>query len=189
MRMTMRSVLVAGLTAAAVAGGALGLPRSSADASQPDQPRQPGGSGGGGQPGGPGGRPGGPGGERAPSMSGSMRAVNRALRDLEASLGNPAMKEQSIQSVLTMARGTINARAARLPAGLEGDPAQVTADLRRRLIRVSELLLELEVAVLDEKPDEARAILAKVKEARDASHKELGIEEDEADEGGAGGGR
>lgn len=172
----MRNRVLASVAILAAMAGSAGLVLPEVWA-QPGQPAQPGGRPGGppGQPG----RPGGPGGERQiQSVGGGMRLINRGLRQLEPSIGDPAAKEQNLQAVWLMQRGCLGAKAAR-PDDVEGDPAEVLDKFRHGQIRLMALLLELETAILDGKPDEARVILAKVKDHRDAAHKALGVKEEE----------
>lgn len=176
--MRSRILASAALVAATVSSAALILPEVWAQPAQPGG--RPGGRPGGqpGQPGRPGG-PGGPGGERQiQSVGGGMRLLNRGLRQLEATIGDPAAKEESLQAVWLMERGCLGAKASR-PDDVEGDPAEILDKFRHGQVRLMSLLLELETAVLDGRPDEAKGILAKVKDHRDAAHKALGVKDEE----------
>ncbi len=75
-------------------------------------------------------------------------------------------------------RGCLGAKASK-PENVKGDPAQTLDAFRRGQIKLMGMLLELETALLDGKTEEAKALLAKAAEHRDASHEFLGVEEEE----------
>lgn len=180
---TFRHWTLAALVAAIALTAGAAMPEA-----QPEQPRQPRPQ----QPGQPGqpGRPGGPGGDRQiQSVGGGMRALNRGVRVLEATIADPAKKEESLAAVWMMQRGCLGAKASK-PDDLEGDPEKILNQFRHGQIKLMGILLELETAVLDGKSDAAKELLAKAKAHRDASHKALGVKEEEGGggEGGGGGG-
>lgn len=148
------------------------------------QPRQPDGQGRrGGQPGQPGG-PGGPGGQqggRAASVEGSMRGLNRALREVKASVGDATKQEQTLMGVYGMQAACATAKRAK-PEHLKGDEAKMLGEFRRDMHAMTALLVELEGQVLDGKVDAAGATVKKIEAARDAAHEKFGVK-DEDEEG------
>lgn len=163
---------------AVIVGGALAMPEVWA---QPEkQPQaQPGRRAGG--PGGPG--EGGPGG-RVASVEGSMKAMNRGLRELRHNLADASKKDQNLASVWGIERACVAAKAGK-PDNLEGDQVKMLDTFRREQIKLMTILLDLETAILDGKTDAAQALLKKVVDLRDESHKTFKVK-DEDDEGGAG---
>lgn len=146
------------------------------------QPRQPDGPGRrGGQPGQPGG-PGGPQGGRAASVEGSMRGLNRALREVKAAISDATKQEQALMGVYGMQAACATAKRSK-PEHLKGDEAKMLAEFRRDLHAMMALLVELEGQVLDGKADAAAATVKKIEAARDAAHEKFGVK-DEEDEGG-----
>lgn len=149
------------------------------------QPGQPDGQGRrGGQPGQPGG-PGGPGGQqggRAASVEGSMRGLNRALREVKASVADATKQEQTLMGVYGMQAACANAKRAK-PEHLKGDEAKMLIEFRRDMHAMTVLLVELEGEVLDGKIDAAVATVKKIEAARDAAHEKFGVKDEEEGEG------
>jgi len=144
---------------------------------QPEPPRR--------QPGG-GGQPGGPGMQGRPiTVEAGMRILNRSLRELKATLADPAARDRSLAAVWGMERGCLQAKSAK-PEHLEGDAELQLDTFRRNQIKLMTMLLEIETAILDGKTEVAQAVLAKVESLRDDQHKAFGVEDEGEDEAAGG---
>lgn len=130
----------------------------------------------------------GPAGERPVNVEGSMKVMNRALRQLQKSLdpqaGDPVgSKEDHLKLVNEMQRGCVLAKGRPLPDGVlkgakdEAQKAAFAASYRKDLIATLRLLVDAEEAINDGKTDVAKAKLAQVAKLRDASHKELNVDQ------------
>jgi hypothetical protein len=147
----------------------------------------------GGQPGergerGPGG-PGGPGGRQQVSVEGSMKGMNRALRQLARQVGDESKKAENLRLINDMQRACVNAKSAPLPDDVlehakdEAGKAKMAAEFREDLIKVMHKLLDIETDIAAGKLDDAKAKLAEVGKMRDHGHEEMGLkDEDEKDE-------
>lgn len=169
----------------AVAGAAIPAVSAQPGAGQPSgqQPQGPGGRRPGGAGGGqPGQQPGGPG--RAANIEGSMRAMNRALRELKTTVADASKRDQSLMSVYAMQAACASAKRAK-PEHVEGDPAKVQEEFRRAAFQLGKVLIDLEEQVLDGKADDAKVTIAKIEALRDEQHKKFGVK-DEEEEGGEG---
>jgi soluble cytochrome b562 len=161
---------------AGIIGAGLAIERAWA---QPDRPRQeqPAGDAGrrGGQPGGPGG----PGGQGRPvSVEGSMKSMNRAMRALKTTIGDPGKRDESLRSIWAMEAGAVAAKSGK-PDHLEGKGDQALDEFRRDQIKLVGMMLEMETAVMDGKTDAATAVLGKIEAFREEAHKRFGVKDDE----------
>ncbi|MCE7974030.1 MAG: hypothetical protein DYG92_06845 [Leptolyngbya sp. PLA1] len=110
-----------------------------------------------------------------------MRGINRALREVKATIGDATKQEQTLMGVYGMQAACATAKRAK-PEHLKGDEAKMLGEFRRDMHALTALLVELEGHVLDGKVDAAGATLKKIEAARDAAHEKFGVK-DEEDEG------
>ena len=147
------------------------------DGGQPTNPQQGPGRG----PGGPGGR----GGENAPvSVERSMKGMGRALSRLAKQVTDSSKKAENIGLISDAQRACVAARAG-IPKGPwseEQDANKRLAALipyRKDMIALEQELIAAELAMLDDKNDEAKAHIEKCLKLRDEGHKRMGIKDDE----------
>ncbi|MSR42168.1 MAG: hypothetical protein EXS10_09765 [Phycisphaerales bacterium] len=120
-----------------------------------------------------------------PSMGSSMKSMNRAMKSLKDSIGDASKTAENLQFIGEMERGCILAKNAPLPPGLlvgatdDAAKAKLGSAFRKDMIKLAQALLELELAVMNGKLDDAKSMLEKIEEAREHGHKEFGVEEDD----------
>ncbi len=120
-----------------------------------------------------------------PSMGGSMKAMNRALKSLTGSIEDASKTADNLKLIGEMERGCILAKNAPLPADILKDAAgdaakaEVATRFRKDMIRLAQALLELELAVMNGKLSAAKSMLAKIDAEKDHAHEEFGVDEDE----------
>lgn len=174
------SLVLSGM--ALIPAGLLAWPRDAAAQSQdPPRPREgregrpPRGEGGGE------GRP-----ERrreGPSVEGGMKALDRAVEQLQSLLSDAGKRDDSLKLLGEAQRALGGAKAAPMPKKIlngakdAAAKAKIEDKYRRDLLAASQLLLDIEKAVLDKKGDIGSAKLKELADLRDKSHKELGVEE------------
>lgn len=176
--------LVAGMTVAMSVGLVRQQPATGGGGggAQPAPPppgeRAPGGPG---VPGGPGGR--GPGLRGEPiSIEGAMKQMNGAYKRLMATVADPAKAEESLRFIGDMERGCVlakNQSPKKQLEAVEGDAAKAkkAEDFRRRLIALNQHLLQIELALLDKKFDEAKRLLGAVEGMEDKGHEAFDVKE------------
>jgi len=126
-------------------------------------------------------RPRGP--ERAASVEGSMKAMNRALKQLKATIGDASQKDANLKLIDDMQRAAVTAKSMPLPASLlepaadEAARAKLVETFRADLIAVLREMLDTEHAVLVGRVEVAKSHLAEVEKLRDKAHKALGVED------------
>lgn len=189
MGVSVRTLAPALVAAAVLAGGAWiqsgwAQPATSRPA-QPVQPAQPG------QPGRPPGPPGGPGGPGGPgrmmNLEGAMRMMNRGFRELNANIADASKRDENLSAVWMMQQGCAAAKRGK-PEHMDGDPAAGLETFRREQIKLMGMLIDLEAAIMDNKTDDAKAVLAKIKAFQKESHDKYKVKErEEGDRGGPGG--
>jgi soluble cytochrome b562 len=130
---------------------------------EPGQPPQPGQRGGRGQ--------------QQMSVEQGMNALNRGLRELKASIDDAAKAEQQLLAVWSMQRGALGARSARPEIEGEGAADKIKA-FRHEMLKLAGMILELETAVLDAKPDAAKPLIAKIEAFRDEMHKKYNVKDE-----------
>lgn len=166
-------------------------PASAQDAPPQGAPGQKEGAPGGGQSRGvPGGsREGGRGGPRgggpgagAANVEGAMKGMNRGLKAIKAAVGDAARKPEALKLVSEMQRDCAAAKSMPLPAaytkGAADDAAKqkLEAEYAADMRKLMRMLVDLEDAIAADKADEAKALLARIEEQREHSHKELGVD-------------
>jgi Cytochrome b562 len=120
-----------------------------------------------------------------PSVGSSMKSMNRALESLKGSIGDPMKLAENLKLIGEMERGCILAKNAPFPADLLKDAAddaakaKVATHYRKDMIKLTQSLLELELAVMNGKTADAQAMLVKLDAAREHGHEEFGVEDDE----------
>lgn len=144
---------------------------------------------------GQGGQPGGAGGAQrggAVNLEGAMKQINGAYKALKASALDAASKSADLDAVQRMQMGLIGAKAgvatlkmsdaARAKFG--EDKAGFEAAFRRKLLDSAKLSIELELAILDGKSAEAKAIVGKIHDAEESGHDVFKSDEREGGEAG-----
>ena len=144
----------------------------------------------GGAGGGQGAAAGGQGAGRAINLEGSMKQINGAYRALNASAMDAASKSadleavQRMQSAIFAAKG--GAGSLRMSAAAKAkfgeDKAAFEAAFRKAMLETAKLSIELEMAILDGKGAEAKALVKKIHDTEESGHALF-----QADEGGEGG--
>jgi hypothetical protein len=139
-------------------------------APQPGQPGQPDQRRG---PGGPEGRPAG--------VDGSMKAMNRALRQLKNQIGDASKRDENLRLVNDAERGCVGAKGSPLPprvlrdAVTDADKAKLADTFRNDLITLMRNLLELEEAIAAGKTDAGKTKLDEVLKLRATGHDAMGV--------------
>ncbi len=175
------SLLVAAMPA--IAQDAPAAPKSGPTQDAPSGEQAPG-RGGARRQGQDGGAARGPRGEN-PSMGGSMKAMNRALKSLKDSIEDTSKTADNLKLIGDMERGCILAKNAPMPADMLKDAkddaakAKVSAHFRRDMVRLAQALLQLELAIMDGKLSEAKSMLEEIEKEREHAHEEFGVKEDE----------
>lgn len=144
---------------------------------------------------GQGGQPGGAGGAQrggAVNLEGAMKQINGAYKALKASALDAASKSADLDAVQRMQMGLIGAKAgvatlkmsdaARAKFG--EDKAGFEAAFRRKMLDSAKLSIELELAILDGKSAEAKAIVGKIHDAEESGHDVFKSDEREGGEAG-----
>ena len=144
---------------------------------------------------GQGGQPGGPGGAQrggAVNLEGAMKQINGAYKALKASALDATSKSADLDAVQRMQMGIIGAKAgvatlkmsdaARAKFG--EDKAGFEAAFRRKMLDSAKLSIELELAILDGKTAEAKAIVSKIHDAEETGHDVFKSDEREGGEAG-----
>jgi hypothetical protein len=130
------------------------------------------------------GQPGGPGrGGQAPSVEGSMKQMNGAMRRLRDQIGDASKKEDNLRLIGDMQRGAVSAKNGK-PKKLndvkdEGERAKKAEKFRRDLITLTRKLLDIEQNILDGKNDVAKTQLEEVMKQRDEEHKYFGVDDED----------
>ena len=134
-----------------------------------------------GQPGGP--RRQGPGQGQPPNLEGSMKQINRALKQLRGQLSDASKREDNLRLIGEMQRGAVGAKSAKPEHALEeakdeAAKAKIAAEFRSGLITVVRKLLDAEEAIVNGKPEIAAKLLDEVESLRDKAHKQLGVKDE-----------
>lgn len=127
--------------------------------------------------------PGGPGG--ALSVEQAMRSMNRPVRQLRGQIADAQMREENLRLINEMQRGCVAAKGLPVPVELmeqaadDAAKAELSEHYRRDLVKALRILVDLEVAVMDGKGDEATKKLDELIATRDEAHTEMGIKDEE----------
>ena len=119
----------------------------------------------------------------AVNLEASMKAMGRSLKALGGMVTDPARKEEALKAVCEAQRACAACKTAPLPPQYaEKAPdaeakARVEAEFRADLRKNLRMLLELEDAILAGKPEEAKAIVARIEALRDHAHEALGVDD------------
>ena len=166
-------------------------PSAAQDAPPQGQPVQKEGGSGGSQPRGGqgGGREGSRGGPRgngpgagAANVEGAMKGMNRGLKAIKAAMGDAARKPEALRLVSEMQRDCATAKSMPLPAAYtkgaadEAAKQKLEAEYAADMRKLMRMLVDLEDAIAADKADEVKALLARIEEQREHSHKELGVD-------------
>jgi hypothetical protein len=117
------------------------------------------------------------------NVEGAMKGMNRALKAVKAAIGDATKKAECLKLVSEMQRDCAAAKSMPLPAaytkGAAADDAakqRLEAEYAADLRKLMRALLDLEDAIVADTAEEAKALLAKIEEQREHSHKELGVD-------------
>jgi hypothetical protein len=127
---------------------------------------------------------------RALNMEGAMKALNGAYRALNASAMDASTKAADLEAVQRMQTAIFAAKAGAgtlrmsdaAKAKFGADKAAFEAGFRKAMLETAKLSIELEMAILDGKSAEAKALVKKIHDSEEAGHALF-----QAEEGGAGG--
>lgn len=109
-----------------------------------------------------------------------MKSINRAFRTVRQEIGKPDSKPQVLAAINQMQAGAVAAKGQALKAeGNAEQQAARTLEFRRAMIDLTRTLLQLESDVLDGKPSEAAAGVAKIQAMREQMHEKFGVKDDE----------
>jgi Spy/CpxP family protein refolding chaperone len=135
-------------------------------------------------------RSGGRGSGEGASVQGSMKTINRAMRQLRGQIEDISKKEECLRLVGDMQQGCLAAKRQPVPGDLlknaKDDAAKnaLRDEYRHELIELMRALLLLEEDVAAGKTDSAKSRMAELVKLRDHAHEELGVDdEDEATKG------
>ena len=127
---------------------------------------------------------------RALNMEGAMKALNGAYRALNASAMDASTKAADLEAVQRMQTAIFAAKAGAgtlrmsdaAKAKFGADKAAFEAGFRKAMLETAKLSIELEMAILDGKSAEAKALVKKIHDSEETGHALF-----QAEEGGAGG--
>ncbi len=142
---------------------------------QPGEGRQPGQPGEGRQPGrGPGGQ--------APSVEGSMKGMNRAMKQLLDQVGDASKKEENLRLIGDMERSCAQAKNGQ-PNKIkemkdEAARTKASVEYRKHLIELMRRMLDVEESIMAGNTEAANKTLGAIEKMRDEQHKALGVKED-----------
>ena len=135
--------------------------------------------------GGPGGSEGGarqrrPGG---PNLEAAMKAMNGALKQLKANVGDASKKDDCLKQVAIFQYGCAASKAAPMPGNLGKEldaagKAKMEATMREDLRKLMATAMKLEDAILAGKTEEASKLVDALGTMRDAGHKAMGVKDD-----------
>ncbi len=114
-------------------------------------------------------------------LSQNMKAVNKAYRVLRSSLKKPARDAESLEKLHEITVRVLAAKIEKphmLPKVPEADRQQFLIDFRKVLIALIKLTLDIEVAVLEGRRDDARNLLKDLNRMKSPAHKKYRIEKD-----------
>ncbi len=126
----------------------------------------------------------GEGGQRG-SVEGAMKGMNRAMKQLHASIADASKKDENLRLVNDMQRNCVVAKGLPVPDDVfknapdDAAKAKTREAIRRDLISVLRKLIEVEQSLLDGKTDAAKSTLDEVQKMREDAHKRLGIKDDD----------
>ena len=140
---------------------------------------------------GQGGQPGGPGGAQrggAVNLEGAMKQINGAYKALKASALDATSKSADLDAVQRMQMGIIGAKAGvatlKMSDAARAKFGEDKAGFRRKMLDSAKLSIELELAILDGKTAEAKAIVGKIHDAEETGHDVFKSDEREGGEAG-----
>ncbi len=119
------------------------------------------------------GRRGGGGGAAPTNISGAMGDMNRALRTLKTEAADPTKSEAALRDIGLLQRDVAIAKSQLPPAvnDLSGDEKTKQAnEYRSQMISLMRVLLDLEDAVVAQKADDIKNLLAKIDDAQKKGH-------------------
>jgi len=124
-----------------------------------------------------------PGDRQAPNVEGAMKVIDRSMKNLKAQLDDPSMKQDNLRQVGEAQRGAVTAKLARPGKQLDklkndSERAKMEVQFRRGLIDLTRKLLDLEQAIIDDKTDDAKRLMAEIVKMRDDAHKAMGVDDE-----------
>lgn len=123
--------------------------------------------------------------DQVQSVEAAMRDMNRGMRQLRGELADASRKEENLRIINDIQRACLVCKAQKVPQGILRDAkddvarAKLAIDYHAHMVTVMRTLLDLEMAVAQEKADEAKAKYAQLARDRDDGHEALGLGEDE----------
>jgi hypothetical protein len=114
------------------------------------------------------------------NIESAMKAMNRGQKALQENLANPAKRDDNLRAVGEMQQACVAAKnqtpnMLHRGVGDEAEKAKVTLEYRKDLLALARALLDLEQAILDNRPDAAAKALDEVIRQRAEAHRERGI--------------
>jgi len=116
-----------------------------------------------------------------------MKAINRSLRQVHSQLGDATKKDDTLRLLGEAERASIIAKGLEPSTTPAEGREKYLKEFRRHQIRLVRLLLDLEMAVINDKGEEARQVMDKLAAYRDESHEEFKVEDDGDGKGWEGG--
>lgn len=122
---------------------------------------------------------------RGASISGSMKSINRAAKQLLEQITDSSKMDENLKLINDMQRSAVIAKGLPLPADVlehgkdDAAKAKMRETFRRDLMKALGLMLDIEGDLLDGKGDAAKVKLDELTKLREKSHDELGVKEDD----------
>lgn len=129
--------------------------------------------------------PGGGRGEGAPvSVERSMKGIGSSLSKLSKQVGDSSKKAENI-ALISRAQASCVAARSGTPKGEAANETDATKKLamlvpyRKLLIELERTLIDIEVAILDDKTDDAKKLIEKCLTLKTDGHKAMGVKDDD----------
>lgn len=119
------------------------------------------------------------------SVEGAMKGMNRALKQLGGQLSQAEKHDDNLRLINDAERFCVAAKGQPVPADVlesakdDAARAAMSKTFRADLIAVLRKLVDIESAIADDKPDEARKLIDEVVKLRHQGHDAMGIDDDE----------
>jgi hypothetical protein len=122
-------------------------------------------------------------GNAGPNLEAAMKAMNGALKQLKANVGDAGKKDDCLKQVAIFQYGCAASKAAPMPGNLGKDldaagKAKMETKMREDLRALMATAMQLEDAILAGKTDVAAKLVATLEEMREAGHKAMGVKDD-----------
>lgn len=118
-----------------------------------------------------------------PNLESAMKAMNGALKQLKANVGDASKKDDCLKQVAIFQYGCAASKAAPMPGNVGKDldaagKAKLETKMREDLRALMATALQLEDAILAGKTDAAAKLVSQLEDMREAGHKAMGVKED-----------